>query len=184
VGLFLLLGVGGLAGALLFASQSAKQALIKASEDLGLPVPRGIKNNNPGNLRASDSFTWQGQIGVDDKGFCVFDTSINGIRALIINAFRLQEQGDNTLYSFGLTWAPPADNNGTTDYGLNLASQIGVDPNAQFDLGTGSPFTAIQLAKAICHNENGIDPYDDSTYSQASDMGLQYVSINPRGANA
>jgi len=45
-------------------------------------APRGIRNNNPGNIRKNESFTWQGEIDQDDKGFVVFDDEVNGLRAL------------------------------------------------------------------------------------------------------
>ena len=44
-------------------------------------TPRGIRNNNPGNLRQGDD--WQGLADPQiDKEFCVFQSSLWGIRAL------------------------------------------------------------------------------------------------------
>lgn len=46
--------------------------------------PRGIRNNNPGNLVYA-GINWQGEIGQDDAGFSVFDSMYNGMRAAAIN---------------------------------------------------------------------------------------------------
>lgn len=42
------------------------------------------RNNNPGNLKPPDGKAnfWQGQTGVDDRGFAIFDSMDNGFRAL------------------------------------------------------------------------------------------------------
>ena len=42
--------------------------------------PRGVRNNNPGNVRAGDD--WQGMTGQDDKGFAVFARPEDGLRAM------------------------------------------------------------------------------------------------------
>jgi hypothetical protein len=59
-------------------------------------VVRGMRNNNPFNLRNSPKYKWKGQIGVDDKEFCVFDTLENGVRAGVRNL-------QNGYFSKGLT---------------------------------------------------------------------------------
>jgi hypothetical protein len=148
----------------------------------GADTPRGIRNNNPGNLTGSDS-TWNGQTGLDGR-FCVFDTPVNGLRALMINALRLNSQGLQTLFDFGNTWAPPSDNGGKNTYGQGLASQLGVDVGDPFDLFTSSPFTVQALAKAITINENAVNPYDSSTFDNAAQNAVEYVSANPEGNQA
>lgn len=35
-------------------------------------TPRGIRNNNPYNIRSNSNFIWRGQFGKDDAGFCIF----------------------------------------------------------------------------------------------------------------
>lgn len=47
--------------------------------------PRGIRNNNPGNIVWSARNNWQGQLPHDpqiEPRFCRFDTAHNGTRAL------------------------------------------------------------------------------------------------------
>lgn len=47
-------------------------------------MTRGMRNNNPFNLRWTIA-NWLGKTGQDDKGFCVFETISHGVRAGIKN---------------------------------------------------------------------------------------------------
>jgi len=48
-----------------------------------MSTPRGIRNQNPGNIDYNSRNDWQGQIGKEPGGrFAIFDTPENGIRAL------------------------------------------------------------------------------------------------------
>ena len=151
------------------------------------PGLKGIRNNNPGNLRATDGFTWDGQTGTDEKGFCVFNNPDltdeqnikKGIRAMEINALRKQEKGINNLWDFGLSWAPPGDNGGATDYGQRLANQLGVGVDDNFDLFNSDPFSLGDLSKAITKNENSINPYPASYFLDDQTLALAYVTARP-----
>ena len=129
---------------------------------------RGITNNNPMNLKYEASNNWVGQTGSDGT-FCVFDTAEHGIRAGMILILGKVANGINTLAALGDIWAPPAsaggDNNSVVgQYGAGLASYLSVDPNTEYDLGGN----IVEVAKAIVHNEEGIQPYSDATYQQAA----------------
>jgi len=98
------------------------------------PGSTSYKNNNPGNIKASPE-PWQGQVGVDSRGFVIFDTYDNGMRALQISLrnaatgrSRVYSSSD-TLYSFFAKYAPASDNNQPRRYAEFIAGQIGVDPN-------------------------------------------------------
>lgn len=56
-------------------------------------VLREIRNNNPLGLMDNGS-AWIGKIGVDPKGMIIFDTSIHGIRAGLINIIHKQTRRD------------------------------------------------------------------------------------------
>ena len=47
-------------------------------------------NNNPGNLRPPKGVTYEGQIGVDDKGFAIFETPAAGRQALLSELAQLE----------------------------------------------------------------------------------------------
>ncbi len=57
---------------------------------------RGLRNNNPGNIEASKSNPWEGQIGSDGR-FATFATPEHGIRALGKNMLSYQRQGYDTV---------------------------------------------------------------------------------------
>ena len=75
-----------------------------------MPGPRGIRNNNPLNIRKSAD-KWQGKAG-DDGAFVIFDTPENGIRAAgrLLKTYR-DKHGLNTIRGIVNRWAPPNENN-------------------------------------------------------------------------
>lgn len=150
-------------------------------DNVGDSRPRGIQNNNPGNLK-SDTTAWAGKTGSDSKGFVVFEDggangpAYYGLHAAGETALNYQkEDGINTLNDFGLRWAPPSDNNGASDYGNELASQLDVDPEATFNVQDN----LWQLLKAICRNENGLNSgspwYTDEQFQAAATGAIEAV---------
>ena len=98
------------------------------------PTSLSKRNNNPGNIKAG-SQPWQGQVGVDSRGFVIFDSYENGIRALKIiltNAATGQStiyHPTDTLYDFFGKYAPDADSNNSRQYAQYVANSIGVSPD-------------------------------------------------------
>lgn len=131
--------------------------MITPIADIARPT-RGLKNRNPGNLRANPKVKWRGQISVDAKGFAIFDDDVNGLRAIIIDLHTGYVR-DHQVSILGLIaeYAPPVEND-TKKYARFVADRLGVDPLASI------PFdrpTAAELAKAIVRIEQGIQPYAD-----------------------
>ena len=98
-------------------------------------APRNARNNNPGNLVASDWTKKQpGFVGTDGP-FAVFDTPENGRRAQAQLLTNYINSGDNTLTKIINRWAPPdAPGNtpeSTRNYIAHIAAQTGIDPNQQ-----------------------------------------------------
>lgn len=136
-----------------------------------LVIPRGIRNNNPGNLRDNGT-KWQGMVGRDDRGFCIFDSAANGLRAAAQTALSYQlRRGIRTLAAFGDLWAPPYDNPGAKkgEYGERLARQLGLSATETFTVSEHLP----RLLGAIVVNENGYNPYNFDTLVVASTAGMQ-----------
>lgn len=174
--LFIFLPGAVILTALIFIFSPA--ARIKALQNFALLYPklRGIRNNNPGNLRAGTGYTWDGQTGTDSKNFAVFDTPDNGIRALGITLLHKQtKDGITDLRSLGLSYAPPDDNAGDITYGSRLADQLGVNQDDQYDLLQGQPFTLASLEKAVVKNEQGINPYPDDMFFTEQAVALEKV---------
>ncbi|EJX2172465.1 structural protein [Salmonella enterica] len=132
-------------------------------------TPRGIRNNNPGNIRQGDD--WQGLVAKSqrtDKSFCQFTTPEYGIRAMIIILRNYQHRhGLNTVTGIINRWAPSSENN-TQAYINSVAQATGVAPDQRIDT-TDSRFM-VKLLQAIIQHENGVQPYDFSVFVKALDL--------------
>lgn len=120
---------------------------------------RGLRNNNPFNLRKSAN-KWQGKIKGTDPSFETFDSVENGIRAGmidIINDISLKNQ--NTLKSLFATFAPEHEND-TAAYIKHVSAVTGrgaddvLNPNKQIDANF-----LYKLAAAIIAKENLASEY-------------------------
>lgn len=132
-------------------------------------TPRGIRNNNPGNIRRGNE--WQGQIPDaqrTDSAFCQFVTPEYGIRAMCIILRNYQQKhGLNTVSGIIRRWAPPGEND-TQAYIDNVARATGVTPDQPVD--TGDPYFMTKLLQAIIRHENGIQPYGADVFARALDL--------------
>ncbi|EHC5871981.1 hypothetical protein JR782_002773 [Salmonella enterica subsp. enterica serovar Eastbourne] len=124
---------------------------------------RGVRNNNPGNLVASNQ-GWDGELTSDGK-FSRFDTPEHGIRALAKNMRTYHNKHDlNTVSQMISKFAPPEDHNDTATYIKAVAGMMGVDPEQHID--TSDVGTLTKLVNSIITVENGSNPY---TSQQISD---------------
>lgn len=120
-------------------------------------LPRGIRNNNPGNIRHGAN--WQGlnPKGRDiDSAFCVFTAPIYGIRALakvLINYKKIH--GLNTVRTIVSRYAPPNENQ-TTAYIQSVAKQLGVYPDTVIDIEERGVLTVF--IKAVIRMEMAFNP--------------------------
>lgn len=131
--------------------------------------PRGVRNNNPGNLESSSSNPWVGQTGSDGR-FAKFETPEHGIRALGRNLISYQRQGIDTVGEIINRWAPPSDNNDTAAYIKAVCAQLGVTANQPLD--ASNPDTLQALCTAIIKHENGTQPYSPDQLSTGVSAAL------------
>lgn len=126
--------------------------------------PRGLRNNNPGNIRHQDANDWQGMTGQDSSGFVIFSEPKWGIRAIgkVIDSY--QRRGIWMLRDVIETWAPPGDNNDTDSY-LSHVMQLTGWQAAHVPQRTEGDYVA--LVKAIVLHENGRQPYSDQYIADA-----------------
>ncbi len=123
--------------------------------------PRGIRNNNPANIRWGDN--WQG-LDKDgkkkDPSFCVFVHSKWGIRALCkVLMTYYNRHGLETVRGIINRFAPPVENN-TSAYVNHVAELLGVGVDDKINvLDTNVMFLLII---AIIRHENGQCPYTDA----------------------
>lgn len=123
------------------------------------PKTLGFANNNPGNLRYIAHNAWQGQIG-NNKGYGVYDTLSNGVRALGRQLAKDIANGADTITKLINSWAPPSENN-TLAYIYDVSQRLGVDSNAPLNLAAFIP----ELSAAVIIHENGSNPLDEATLS-------------------
>lgn len=139
-----------------------------------LRLPRGIRNNNPGNIRA-DGTPWQGLVAGSDPSFATFESPEAGIRALAKNLLTYQDKhGLNTVMGIVNRWAPPGENN-TQAYVNAVSKEMGVQPGDNINLR--DPETLSKLTKAIIRHENGRNPYRSQTLARGVESALRNTPI-------
>lgn len=116
---------------------------------------RGVRNNNPGNIRHSAS-NWQGQAtGQPDASFVTFVSMEMGVRALGKTLLTYQEKyGLKCIRQIIGRWAPPNENN-TGAYVDAVSVAVGVSPLVSVNLHDRA--TLWQVVAAIIKHENGAD---------------------------
>ena len=120
--------------------------------------PRGIRNNNPGNIRISGRNAWQGAVPGDDTEFVTFATPEHGIRAMGRLLTNYDAQGVNTVEDIISRWAPRKEND-TAAYVKRVAGELGVSPTEPLNVRDAETLT--KLTRAIISHENGKNPYSD-----------------------
>lgn len=117
--------------------------------------PRGIRNNNPGNIEKG--VAWNGMADEQpDARYITFKTPEYGIRAMarILRTYR-EKYGLKAVDQIINRWAPPSENP-TLKYVEFVSDRLGVLPFAPLS------FTDAQVANliaAIIKFENGDQPY-------------------------
>jgi hypothetical protein len=119
-------------------------------------VPRGIRNNNPGNIREikSDGTRWVGERATDDDPlFEEFDTMAHGVRALarILRTYQ-RVHGLKTVRGIIGRWAPACEND-TAAYVRHVADRMRADPDAPINLAV--PGRLADLVAAVIDHECG-----------------------------
>lgn len=119
------------------------------------PYPRGVRNNNPGNIIKS-SEAWQGKIPHDlntDGHFEQFYSYTDGVRALVLQLRTdIATHGRDTIRKLLNKYAPSFENN-TEAYIQKVAKEAGKTPDQQLSADAG---TLRQIATLIIEVENGL----------------------------
>ena len=128
-------------------------------------TPRGIRNNNPGNIRRNGD-PWQGLAERQgDVEFFTFKSSIYGIRALARTLIVYQDKHNlRSIRQIISRWAPSVENN-TNAYVRAVAADTGLDADQPLDLHRFDHL--LPLTKAIIRHENGQQPYTDTQITKA-----------------
>lgn len=146
-------------------------------------LPRGIRNNNPGNIEYSPKNPWQGLDDPPSDGrFCRFKDPVYGIRAVARTLITYQDKrraGDgskiDTAREFIERWAPKQENN-TSAYVASVRKRLGLDA-AEYpgEIDVHRYEDCRELVEAIIQHENGMQPYTDAQI----DKGLRLAGVEP-----
>lgn len=126
-------------------------------------MTRGLRNNNPGNLRLSKD-KWQGLRAVQtDKEFFQFETMAHGYRALIrtLQNYRKLHKCQ-TIADFINRYAPKIENN-TAGYIQRVCREMQVPTTYVPDVNDKA--TMCNFAAAISQVENGVSAVMADIYS-------------------
>lgn len=129
-------------------------------------VPRGIRNNNPLNIRIGN--TWLGKIpNPTDSEFEQFVSPVYGLRAAFVILRRyIRRYGRNTPRRIISAWAPSSENH-TEQYIKTVCQRTGLAPDSVIDYADIPVMVA--LVSAMAYVEVGVW-LDDKLIMQAYDM--------------
>jgi hypothetical protein len=134
-------------------------------------VARGIRNNNPGNIRLG--INWLGAVVPGkDVSFVEFRTMPYGVRALYIDLINKHKSGLRTIRDIIYRYAPPSEN--LTDAYVAAVAQDMKIPATQVFSPTAKNFTTF--VKAIVKHENG----KDASLVSASDYAAGFALARTR----
>ena len=116
------------------------------------PIPRGIRNNNPLNIRVGN--VWLGEVpNPTDNEFEQFVSMFYGLRAGFILLRRyIRRYHLTTVPDIISRWAPGSENN-TVKYIDTVCQLSGIAPDAQIDYGDEE--TLVNLVDAMILVECG-----------------------------
>lgn len=121
--------------------------MVVASKPL---LPRGIRNNNPGNIRLTND-QWLGMRAVQkDPDFVQFEAPEFGFRAMARVLRNYQRRGLTTIREIISTYAPESEN-ATENYVRFVSDRLNISPEVSLELET----VLIDLIETIILFENG-----------------------------
>ena len=125
-------------------------------------LPRGIRNNNPLNIRRTAKDQWKGMAEAQtDRAFVQFKSLEYGWRAAFYLLTRTYYH-KYRLYTIRMIigkWAPPQEN-ATATYIENVSRLTGIAPDEPIGIPSDQPARWMALGVAMAIQENGTDSLD------------------------
>lgn len=146
-------------------------------------LPRGLRNNNPGNIDYNPRNSWRGQIGIETDlpehikpRFAKFSSMEFGVRAMVKLLQSYSKVIDSktrtpidTIAEIVSRYAPSNENK-TDKYIENVSAWSGISPDQIID--PYSKADLIRLIPAIIRQENGRH-IDQKVVEKGIDLALQ-----------
>lgn len=130
-----------------------------------MDLPRGIRNNNPGNLKITP-VEWKGKIPVSENTdgiFEQFENFIWGLRAMMLDIRNDIFEGKDNLEKLIYEYAPPSEND-TEKYIEDVELWSGISRYQQL---TGGKQQMGRLIPAMVQKENGMNPVSQKIFNRA-----------------
>ena len=108
--------------------------------------PRGVRNNNPLNIRSGSH--WIGLAERQDAQFCTFVAIEWGVRAAVKILRSYARRGIHTVSDIIQTWAPPIEND-TNRYIQVVCSRTGYLPTHTINIYDENEVVALLLAMSF-----------------------------------
>lgn len=122
-----------------------------------MSIPRGIRNNNPLNIRRSKD-KWKGMRAVQsDAQFCQFESLEWGWRAAfwLLTRTYYHKYRLFTIRAIVTKWAPAIENN-TKAYIANVSRLTGIGPDEPIGIPSERPARWMMVGVAMAIQENGL----------------------------
>ena len=124
-------------------------------------ISRGIRNNNPLNIRRSKD-QWKGMSKTqDDRSFCQFESLEYGWRAAfyLLTRTYYHKYRLYTIRGIISKWAPSCEND-TLAYVQNVSRLTGIDPDEPIGIPSEKPSRWMMVGVAMAIQENGTSSID------------------------
>ena len=126
-----------------------------------MSIPRGIRNNNPLNIRRTGD-QWKGLSKTQsDRSFCQFETLEYGWRAAfyLLTKTYFARYHLQTIRQIISRLAPESENN-TRAYIENVSRLTGIDPDEPIGIPSEQPARWMMVGVAMAFQENGTSSLD------------------------
>lgn len=130
-----------------------------------IDLPRGMRNNNPGNL-VKTLIPWKGKINSSDQRFEQFKSYKWGVRAMILDVANDIKKGKDTIESLITEYAPKNEND--TDAYINyLVKETAIESRKKL---AGDKWELELLVRAIAKIENGTEAVTSEDFEDAYNL--------------
>lgn len=155
----------------------AKDSMTTAVADIVTGATRGVRNNNPGNIRKNSANQWAGMASSQpDFSFVTFITPEYGYRALAVLLRNYARQGYRSISTILARYAPPSENN-TNAYINAVKARMGLPATTLLDLSDED--VLFNLMKAITIQEQGRAAWPDETIRRGVNLANSGITSAP-----
>ena len=143
-------------------------------------LPRGIRNNNPLNIRRTAKDQWKGlRAQQTDASFCQFESLEYGWRAAfyLLTRTYYHKYRLYTIRAIINKWAPPNENL-TSTYIQNVCQLAKIGPDEPIGIPSDQPERWIAVGEAMAIQENGLIKREQSELAHSAEREDGRAKLN------